>query len=172
MGPICSVLRGPESSIPATAVLGADIRHYASFSPVGLQADELVGCLTSTLKMGADPFTRIRVPGSVTGCRWSGVSEAARRLSRSGGLPCLWGVAEEITRYCIQLWTPPAYARFREPLSALAIDTRARPAECKGKVFTLHYRLRMRLRGFHDHRGINPATVPARRSAVRKSSGN
>jgi S-DNA-T family DNA segregation ATPase FtsK/SpoIIIE len=57
-----SLAFGVKTVESATAVLGADIRDYASFSPVGLQADELVGCLTSTLKTGADPFTRIRVP--------------------------------------------------------------------------------------------------------------
>ena len=62
-----SLAFGVKTVESATAVLGADIRDYASFSPVGLQADELVGCLTSTLKTGADPFTRIRVPKQAPG---------------------------------------------------------------------------------------------------------
>ena len=57
-----SLAFGVKTIESATAVLGADFRDYASFSPVGLQADELAGCLISTLKTGADPFTRIRVP--------------------------------------------------------------------------------------------------------------
>src|ERR1039458_3964928 len=59
-----SLAFGVKTIESATAVLGADIRDYASFSPVGLQADELAGCLISTLKTGADSFPQIARHGS------------------------------------------------------------------------------------------------------------
>lgn len=57
-----SLCFGVKTLDAAAAVLGADIRAYPSFSPTMLQDDAYTGVLTSTLRSGQDPFTRIRVP--------------------------------------------------------------------------------------------------------------
>jgi S-DNA-T family DNA segregation ATPase FtsK/SpoIIIE len=70
---------GVKTIEAAAAVLGPDIREYASVSPVGLRDDEMTGVLTSTLPTGLDPFTRIRVPGFSE-------AEIARRAAASAHL--------------------------------------------------------------------------------------
>lgn len=58
----CSVAFGVKTVEAAAATLGADIREYPGYSPVGLQDPEHVGVCTTTLRTGFDPFTRVRVP--------------------------------------------------------------------------------------------------------------
>jgi hypothetical protein len=53
---------GVKTIDAAIATLGPAIRDYPSFSPVGLQDDMYVGVMTTTLRTGQDPFTRVRVP--------------------------------------------------------------------------------------------------------------
>jgi len=57
-----SLCFGVKTVEAAKAVLGEDIRDYPGYSPTGLQGDQHVGVLTATLRTGADPFCRVRVP--------------------------------------------------------------------------------------------------------------
>ena len=57
-----SLCFGVKTTDAAAAVLGADIRAFPSFSPTMLQDDAYTGVLTSSLRTGQDPYTRIRVP--------------------------------------------------------------------------------------------------------------
>ena len=74
-----SLCFGVKTVEAAAAVLGPDIREYASVRPVGLRDDSMVGVLTSTLPTGQDPFTRVRVPGFTE-------AEIAERASASAHL--------------------------------------------------------------------------------------
>jgi S-DNA-T family DNA segregation ATPase FtsK/SpoIIIE len=85
---------GVKTIEAAAAVLGPDIREFASVSPTGLRDDEMTGVLTSTLATGQDPFTRVRVPG------FSEV-EIARRAAASAHLcrdprAALTGVTDQV----------------------------------------------------------------------------
>ena len=51
-----------KTSEAAAAVLGASIREYPSFSPLGLQDDAYAGVAVTTMATGNDPFTRVRIP--------------------------------------------------------------------------------------------------------------
>jgi DNA segregation ATPase FtsK/SpoIIIE, S-DNA-T family len=46
----------------AVASLGEQIRQYESYCPTTLNSPEYVGVCTTSLRTGADPFTRVRVP--------------------------------------------------------------------------------------------------------------
>lgn len=46
----------------AVAALGEQIRQFESYCPTTLNSPEYVGVCTTSLRTGADPFTRVRVP--------------------------------------------------------------------------------------------------------------
>jgi S-DNA-T family DNA segregation ATPase FtsK/SpoIIIE len=57
----------------AVAALGEQIRQYESYCPSGLNSPEFVGVMTTSLRSGRDPFTRIRVPQLAASPAWPSV---------------------------------------------------------------------------------------------------
>jgi len=90
-----SLCFGVKTVEAARAVLGEDIRDYPGYSPTGLQGDQHVGVLTATLRTGADPFCRVRVPQiSETAASTRAVATAHLRRDPAALLPGLHVVGE------------------------------------------------------------------------------
>jgi DNA segregation ATPase FtsK/SpoIIIE, S-DNA-T family len=61
----------------AVASLGEQIRQYESYCPTTLNSPEYVGVCTTSLRTGADPFTRVRVPLLTPEAAWQRSRELA-----------------------------------------------------------------------------------------------